>query len=92
MPSGQPAGRRRYKERALPNETSMKATIVDKAIDEFLQSLRQRNASVHTSKPTAAIWLNSLLMQGRGAGSRSTMSPSADFYLHCMKKDWARLR
>jgi integrase/recombinase XerC len=26
----------------------MKATIVDKAISEFLQSLRQRNASIHT--------------------------------------------
>jgi integrase/recombinase XerC len=35
---------------ALPNEDIVNATIVDKAIVEFLQSLRQRNASVHTLK------------------------------------------
>src|SRR5216684_7861829 len=30
--------------------TATKATIVDKAVTQFLQSLRQRNASVHTIK------------------------------------------
>ena len=44
MPSGQPAGRRRYK------RVDMKSTIVDKAVRAFLQSLRQRNASIHTIK------------------------------------------
>jgi site-specific recombinase XerD len=28
----------------------MKSTIVDKAVRDFLQALRQRNASVHTIK------------------------------------------
>jgi integrase/recombinase XerC len=30
--------------------TAAKATVVEKAVDQFLQSLRQRNASVHTIK------------------------------------------
>jgi integrase/recombinase XerC len=49
MPSGQPAGRRRYGPRADMKADS-KPTVVDKAVRDFLQSLRQRNASPHTIK------------------------------------------
>ena len=45
MPSGQPAGRRRYWARV-----DMKSTVVEKAVRDFLLALGQRNASVHTIK------------------------------------------
>jgi integrase/recombinase XerC len=48
MPSGQPAaGRRRYRPRA-DMKADPKPAVVDKAVRDFLQSLRQRNASPHT--------------------------------------------
>ena len=57
-----------------------KATVVEKAVHDFLQSLRQRNASVHTIKAYSGDLEEFAAYVGPRGWSRSTMSPSADFY------------
>ena len=62
-------------------------TIVEKAVADFLRSLRERNASPHTIKAYTGDLAISPPTLAPATGATSTTSPSADFSPIFTKKD-----